>query len=188
MKKYLGFLVACVLMVNTAFAQSGFEIGKAVLQAGIGYGLINTYGGMTTPPVSLTLDIAASKDYSVGGYIGYAASKDVTFPKGYLGVVTQDVGTDYTYFIFGGRLCYHFDTKRKNLDAYAGVMVGYNAASATQFGNKLYDFDFNLKLRESALLYGAQLGGRYYFSRTVGVFGEVGYGVGYITGGVSFRL
>lgn len=158
------------------------------MQFGVGYGLLNSYGDITIPPVSFTLDYGSTADLSVGGYVGYSTSRDVLFPSGsYGGLITEDTGINYTYLIFGGRLCYHFDTGDKNLDGYIGAMLGYNAVSASSFGlSSLGGIDLSAK--GSALIYGGQLGGRYFLSPNVALFGEVGYGIGYVTGGISFRL
>ena len=187
MKRCIFVMLAVALSFGMAMAQTAFKNGTNVLQFGIGYGLLNTYGDATTPPVSATLDFATSKDLSVGGYVGYAASRQIIYPAGYAGVVTSDMGADYSYFIFGGRACYHFDTGNKNFDGYIGAMLGYNAVTATGFGSA-GSSNFNVTYGASALLYGGQLGGRYYLSPNVALFGEIGYGVGYITGGISFRV
>ena len=187
MKKLLMTVSAGFLLIGTAYPQTAFDKNSNVMQAGIGYGLLNTYGDVSTPPISLTLDFATSEDLSVGGYVGYASSKQVIYPRGYLGVVTEDLGADYTYFIFGGRVCYHFDTGSKNLDGYIGAILGYNSVSASGFGSagsSRLEFNYGA----SGLLYGGQLGGRYFFAPGVALFAEVGYGVGYVTGGLSFKL
>ncbi len=187
MKKLCFMAALYFLAVNAALAQSAFQKGTQVLQAGIGYGLLNTYGDVSTPPISLTLDFATSEDLSVGGYVGYASSRQVIFPQGYLDVVTEDIGATYSYLIFGGRICYHFDTGSKDLDGYIGAMLGYNAVSATGFGSA-GSSQFTYTTGASGLLYGGQLGGRYFFAPNVALFAEVGYGVAYITGGLSFKL
>jgi hypothetical protein len=185
MKKYFLLLSVYVLSSTALYAQTAFNPKQTVLQFGIGYGLINTYGDVKTPPISATLDFGASQDLSVGGYIGYASSHQVIFAAAdYPGILTEDMGADYTYFILGGRVCYHFDTGNKNLDGYIGAMLGYNAASGTLFGAGPYTYS----AKGSSLLYGGQLGGRYFVSPNVALFGELGYGVGYITAGLSFKI
>ncbi len=188
MKTIMGSLLLFIMSSSVAISQTAFEEGHSVLQFGVGYGLLNSYGNVTVPPVTLALDYGSTSNLSVGGYVGYSASRDVMFPSGsYGGLITEDAGINYTYFILGGRLCYHFDTGDKNLDGYIGAMLGYNAVSASSFGlSSLGGIDVTAK--GSALIYGGQLGGRYFVSPNVALFAEVGYGIGYITGGLSIKL
>lgn len=168
MKRRLLFLTACILSTPSAFAQHAFEKGAMILQPGIGYGLDGTTGALEIPPVSLGLEFGASEEWSIGGYAGYAASRDFF---------------QYSYFIFGGRLSYHIETESERLDPYAGVMLGYNAVTVSVEG-----FGQPISASASAVLYGGQLGVRYYLSPAVGLFAEAGYGIGYLTAGLSFKL
>lgn len=68
--------VACLGLPLSLFAQHAFEKGTVVLQPGIGYGLIGTDGTVEIPPVSLNLEFAGSPEWSIGGYVGYASSKE----------------------------------------------------------------------------------------------------------------
>lgn len=181
--KRLSLLGAVVIGFSfLSSAQTAFQTGTTVLQPGIGFGLINTYGNIKTPPISLTLDVTANNDWSLGGYVGYASSRDVLFPKGSLGL-TEDTGNEYTYFIFGGRANYHFAGNSK-VDPYMGAMLGYNAVSASSFGLGTLNFTIGA----SAVLYGGQVGIRYFASPNFGFFAEAGYGVSYITGGISLKF
>jgi hypothetical protein len=183
MKKFFSFFLL-VIMLPLVFlkAQDKYNV-PTVLQVGIGYGLTNSYGNVQVPPVSIAVDFPVAKDITLGGYLGYATSKDVLYPADGI-VLTEDMGINYSYFIFGGRLNYHFTTNVKNFDGYIGAMLGYNSITASTFGLGSY----NISPNGSALIYGGQLGGRLYLSNTVALFAEVGYGIGYIVGGLAFKL
>lgn len=73
------------------------------------------------------------------------------------------------------------------LDAYAGLTLGYNIVSVTEPSN-LPKYGISYSASSSALLYGFHAGARYAISNSWGVFGELGYGIGYITAGAFFRL
>lgn len=187
MKIFLTMWVACVALPSSAFTQSAFERGTVVLQPGIGYGLIGTEGTVEIPPVSLNLEFAGSPEWSIGGYVGYASSKETYISSSNTGGwwTLPDYGFRATYLIFGGRLNYHMNPASEKVDTYAGVMLGYNAVSISEWGGNVSrpaSLDF------SGVLYGGQVGVRYYLSPGLGVFTEAGYGIGYVTAGLSLKL
>jgi hypothetical protein len=156
---------------------------STVLQVGIGYGLTNSYGNVQVPPVSIAVDFPVAKDITLGGYFGYSTSRDVIYPADGV-MITEDMGINYSYVLFGGRLNYHFTTSIKNFDGYIGAMLGFNSVTASTFGLGPY----NISPNASGLLYGGQLGGRLYLSNSFAIFAEVGYGIGYIMGGFALKL
>lgn len=170
-----------------ALAQSAFQKGVVVLQPGIGYGLIGTVGEVEIPPFSLNLEVAGNSEWSIGGYVGYASAKETYLSSGNTGGwwTLPDWGFKATYLIFGGRLNYHMNTESEKVDTYAGVMLGYNAVSLSVWGGG--DPSRQL-LGASGVLYGGQAGIRYYLSPALGVFAEAGYGVSYVTAGLSLKL
>jgi hypothetical protein len=189
MKKHFFFRTACLwaaclFSVQFAHGQSAFEKGTVVMQPGIGYGLIGTEGDVVIPPISLCLEYGSSEEWSFGGYVGYASSKSL------IGAAYGNLGRaldpfKYTYFIFGGRLCYHLNKESERADAYAGVTLGYNAVSVQDNGTS---FGSPVSASASDILYGGQLGIRYYLGPAVGLFAEAGYGIGYLTAGLSFKF
>jgi len=184
MKKFFMFFLAAVMLPLCLLkAQNKYDT-SAVIQVGIGYGLLNSYGTVQVPPVSIAADFPIGNDLTLGGYFGYSTSKDVLYPAGYAGVVTSDMGINYSYVLFGGRLNYHFDTGIKNFDGYIGAMLGFNSVTASTFGLGPY----NISPNASGLLYGGQLGGRLFLSDYFAIFAEVGYGIGYIAGGFALKL
>ena len=95
----------------------------------------------------------------------------------------------YSYIFIGGRGEYHFDKselkiQNDNLDLYAGLTLGFNIVTVSEPNIVTGGYS----AQGSYFLFGLHIGGRYYFSQNIGAFLELGYGVGYITGGVSFKL
>lgn len=71
-----------------------------------------------------------------------------------------------------------------DLDLYGGLTLGNNIISVTAPSGTITGYS----AQGSYLLYGFHIGGRYYFSPTIGAFLELGYGVGYIMAGITFKM
>lgn len=86
------------------------------------------------------------------------------------------------------RAAYHFDFGVDKLDVYAGVGGGAYIKSETHKSTNPYD---TYKVKNDGLIDGgpAVFGGvRYYFTDVFGVYGEVGYGMTAISGGIAFKF
>jgi hypothetical protein len=126
-------------------------------------------------PLSLLLPIG------IGGYFGYAGAKEEFSTFGI------EYSWKYSYLIIGARGTYHF-VLEDNADVYGGVMLGYNVASV-KFESD--DEDLEALVTEPSaggVAYSAFVGGRYMFAEKVGVFGELGYGISWITAGLTLKL
>ena len=174
-------LLLCLSIVMAApmYAQSNaYNKGDKVVSLGIGYGIAGLYGSSGMPPVSLGFDYGLDvPKISVGGIVAYASSSD-DFGDGY--------SWKYTYILVGARGAYHFLEDNKNIDAYGGLLLGYNIVSASWNG-KLSQPVFS-SASASYMVFGVFVGGRYYFSQKFGAFAELGYGAGFITAGISYKL
>jgi hypothetical protein len=179
MKKALCTLFAVALIFSsTAFAQGYNQNGKALnIGAGLGF---SVEGDATIPPVSIGLQFGLTDKISVGGIVGYAGSK---YDFGFFG---KSYEWKYSYIIIGARGEYHFMEPGDKLDAYGGATVGYNVVSVTEPSN--LGFGVTYSAASSAVLIGFHVGARYAIGNSWGVFGELGYGLGYATAGAFFRL
>jgi len=165
---------------NNTFAQDydfdetpNFSQGQIDVNAGIGLISPLFIGGFraVVPPVSLSAEYAIDNDFSVGGFVGIARSRNKFVSE-----------VKFNYTIIGVRGAYHFNLI-ESLDTYAGAMVGFNRQVA--------DFDDTLFTSYSASnsIYWAVYGGaRYSFAGNLGVFGELGYGISWITAGLTVKL
>jgi hypothetical protein len=177
----LALLICLSLVAAPTYAQSNaYNKGDKVVSAGIGFGgLGGIYGSTSMPTISLAFDYGLDvPKISVGGIVGYASSTD-DFGYGY--------SWKYTYIIIGARGAYHFLEDNKNIDAYGGLLLGYNIVSATWNGS-LAEPGYGYSASASYMLFGVFVGGRYYFSPKFAVFGELGYGAGILTVGISYKL
>ncbi|MEW6195012.1 MAG: hypothetical protein AB1521_07650 [Bacteroidota bacterium] len=181
MKKLLAIFFTISLFVSSSVFSQGFTSDGKSLNIGAGLGLAGLAGDATIPPVSVGLQFGITDKISVGGIVGYAGS---SYKFGFL---SSSYEWKYSYIIAGARGEYHFMEPSNKLDAYVGATLGYNIVSVTEPSN-LPAYGVGYSAENSALLYGFHAGARYTLGNGWGVFGEVGYGVGYVTAGVFFRM
>ncbi len=152
------FLVAALsILSNSASAQ--YRKGDNLLNLGIG---LNTYyeGGV---PLSAIYEYGVTEDISVGGGIDF------------LSYHYRTGGVDYSYsaVYVAGRGSYHFNRlinlKDENWDIYGGLSLGYRSFSWSDYNGASVGDVYG-----SGLYLGIHAGARYYFSKSVGGFLELG--------------
>lgn len=181
-----GILALCSLTASAqqavAAASAGavsFDNSSLVVQAGIGLGGYAYSNATGLPLLNVSFEKGIGErvgpgSIGVGGYAGFKTSM-YKFGAGY--------HWTYTDILIAARGAYHPDfAQTEQLDAYAGVAAGIN----------LYTFDSNDQVLDSDsrvnILYGFYIGARYYLSGNIGVYGELGYGLGYLNVGAVFKL
>lgn len=160
-------IIAVVMLVgiSSVNAQS-FGKGTSVLEVGLGFG-----GGFGMP-ISLGYEYGVAEKIGVGLVAAYGSTTVSGFGAG------NDI--KYTHILAGIKGNYHFYTTDV-IDVYAGAVLGYNKVS---FDNKN-----NFPVAEaSAVIFGGQLGGRYYFTESLGAFAEVGYGLANFNVGLAYKF
>lgn len=170
MKRIYSLLAGLLLSVGMLSAQS-FENGTNVASVNVGFG---TYG----VPVSLSYergvyDINDAMSIGAGGIIGYGAESE-SFLGGKMKTSNMLIGAQGNY---------HY-TGLDDLDLYAGLILGYNTASAKWDGKG----SAPVAASDGAFLFGARAGARYYFTENFGANAEIGYGIGVLSVGVSYRF
>ncbi len=172
MKKVIA-IVTFVCFANLSNAQA-FVKGGNYIHAGFG---IQPY---TLGPISIgyekgITDIIGIGRFGVGGVLAH---------QFYYGNSVSN--TIQNRSLVMGRCAYHFDLDIDKMDVYAG------AAVAIQFNGAIKD-------RNTGFVYGSNsarispfptvFGGiRYYFMDQFAVYAEVGYGLGYLSGGIVYRF
>ena len=159
----------------------------------------NGYSSGSTPLFSLSYEQAIKQ--RVGpGYIGAGA---------YLGYRNVYNKYDYDYFYnnhkgkyyyrnnwntvtIAARAAYHWDVLNKEKgEVYGGSMIGLHIRSYSYTSNDPdpdhYD---NGRVSEGSVYpaFSVFAGARWYFANNVAVFGEVGTGISFLTGGLSFKF
>ncbi len=174
MRKTLSALLTALVLFSVSLsAQSPYEQGGGMINAGIGIGSTLT-GSMTLPPVNGSYEMGVTENISAGGYLGFAMSEE-----SYLGYTW-----DYTHIIVGARGSYHFFNE-SSLNAYAGFMVGYNIVSVSSPDEFSGD---SFSTAASGITYSAHVGGRYFFTEALGAYAELGYGVSYLNLGLALKI
>lgn len=180
MKKLNLFIAAISLSIGLT-AQTYSE-GDNLLNVGFGLGATFATGSSTIPPLSVSFEHGFTDNISAGGLIGYSGSKDEVPTFG--GTWTFK----YSYIIIGARGSYHFYSTDK-IDAYGGALLGYNiGSSSVEFEGAGNNFVEPAAADVGGVAYGLHVGGRYYFNESIGAFGELGYGISYLTLGLTMKL
>jgi len=179
MRKSILILLAC-FAVAIAQAQP-FQKGTTTANMGIGLG--TTLGGLgkARPAVSASVDhgiwsIGGPGVISLGGYVGNTGYK-----YRYSGYTAK-----WNYTVIGARGAYHYNGFEKvpDLDVYGGVMLGYNIMKYSSDDSEEH-FSGNY---DDGLGFSCFVGGRWFFSDSFGVYGELGYGVSVLNVGVTFKF
>ena len=158
---------------NVLKAQS-YEAGSKVLNLGIGVGGRHTLGFGVSG--SFEIGIWETGDFGViglGAMTGFRVASDV--------LLLDDV--TYTEFAVAPRGTYHFTIiPVENLDVYAAIQIVFDFETINYKSDLISDSN-------SLVIFPAAVAGvRYYFSDAFGIFGEVGYNLNYLTGGIALKF
>lgn len=172
------------MAAGAASAQEISPKGSLAFNVGIGFPNLVGIGTTTVPPISISGEYTILSDLinnnngavSVGGYMGFAASKDSRTSA------AGDYGWRHNNFLLGTRGSFHYQFV-DNLDTYAGMLIGYNIESVKGFGQVT-----GSSANGGGFLWGMFIGARYFFNDSFGVFTELGYGVAFINLGVTFKM
>ncbi|MBN2350859.1 MAG: outer membrane beta-barrel protein [Bacteroidales bacterium] len=180
----LVFALGTFILPMTTNAQM-FNQGDKDLNLGIGLGnalYTGSYYKTTLPPISVSLDYGFRDDIGpgvlgLGGYAGFSSYKyDYSAFLNYSWKITT--------IIIGARGTYHMEFM-DNLDTYVGLLLGAKIVSF-KYDDPAWE-DYNTAAG-SGLAYSFFVGGKYYFSDNIALMGELGYGIAWLTLGVTFKL
>jgi hypothetical protein len=195
-KRILLGLILAAFAVGAVFAQEqtggkkwyedyapGIDEGKIFINAGIGYGF-SAYS-LGIPPISVSADYKLPIELP----ITVGATAAISTWNYSTGAGDYKVDVTYTNIGFGVRGAYHFDFL-KNLDTYAGLTLGYVVQSATaEYGDAYKSIPKTDYPGISFFLFGVNLGARYFFTKNIGAYLEVGYsGLQIASVGLSVKI
>ena len=191
MKKLILTFAIVVLGWQFTNAQA-LEQGNSLINVGMGFGSYMGSGNgyqTTFPPLYGSYEYMINDNISVGAFASYTASEyKYTFPnmEGGTGSV-DDYKWKFSYLNAGALGNYHF-VNNDQIDVYGGLKLGYtNVSSKFNSSNDESNNIFKtLNLASSGVLFGAQVGARYFFSEHIAVNVELGYGVAVASGGLTF--
>lgn len=179
MKRFFYALVTVAMVAFTAtnsYSQI-FNEGSSFVQGGIGIGSAYTLSGsnLGIPPVHVSYELGIKEKIGVGGLIGFTTANT---PTGFGGGEYR-----FSYIVIGARGLYHAYNEGK-IDAYGGLMVGYNIASAKYVGPG--EFPYNGSA--GGFTIGAFVGGRYAFNDKFYGMAEIGYSIAWLSVGIGTTL
>lgn len=164
MKKNL--LVTLFAFVSViAFGQNSLPMGKTQLNFGVGF---SDWG----VPLYIGFDHAVSRDITLGGELSYRSYREDWDNYYY----------DHSIVGISGNANYHFNNLLRiprNWDLYAGLNLGFYVWNSP---------DAYHGSHTSGLGLGAQIGGRYFISRTVALNLEFGGGNAFSDGKIGLTV
>lgn len=176
------------------------NLGVGFIGAG-GYYSYNRYGDYTyksTPALSISYEHAIPNKLGpgflgIGAYLGYQRSvytnydyyDNNNFRERYL--YTEKYGNTF----IAARFAYHLDALNfEKGEVYFGAALGLRIHSYSYQNTNPYYYKGYYKESYTGYYpgYSFFVGGRYYLTKNIGLFGELGYGISYITLGLSFKF
>lgn len=178
-------LLAVLLVPASATAQNAYNVNDKVISVGLGLGNVyGFYGSTTFPPIYASFETGLpieelKNKLTLNGSVGYAGSSDEwSWGK-----------WSYTYIWIGVGGNYHFLENNKNIDAYAGLGLGYSIVNSSYESKPGYDdYVYNYSAGGSYFAYDIHVGAKYYFTPKLGVKAELGYGFGIFRIGLAYKL
>jgi hypothetical protein len=177
---------------STHIINLGVGIGSRPYHSFYGYPG-HKYG--RTPAFSLTYEQAWPKKLGpgylgIGAYLGYQREyynydyDDIWFNTKYY------YHHNWSYYMIAARGAYHWDVlNAKNAEVYAGVLVGLRIQTHNYETNDPDKRDpYTYSTSAVYPTYSVFAGARWYFVPNFGLFAEVGYGISYLTGGLSIKF
>lgn len=188
MKKLFAFAIAALFSFSALQAQeSMFNLGDNVISLGIGIGntlYSGSYYSSGVPPLSLSFEHAIKDEILEKGVIGIVGSIGYNSYKYRYNSFGYDYGWNYSNIVLAVGGTFHYPLLNK-LDTYGAIALGYNIATSKEYG----DFpDGDYSSTSGGFVFGIYVGGRYYFTEQFAAFAQVGYGIAYLTFGVSFKF
>jgi hypothetical protein len=178
-------------LASYAGQAQNYEPGSLLLSGGVGFGGVF---GLTYTKQTPAFSIQGEYGFSelgpgvLGGGLYFGTkSYQYSFNDG-LGYKWDE---KWKYTVVGARAVWHYtELDKENLDVYGGVMLSYNSVnySFTTNAPQNYYGNYSTSSIGSGIGTSAFIGLRYYPAPKVGLFGELGYGISYLTAGVTLKL
>lgn len=174
---------------------------KSMINLRLGVGSSYTGSNFETniPPIEGSYETFINDKITVGGFAGISSAEwkipnvpniDLS-PSG--PSVSYSTGQmDFTYMTFGGLANYYF-VNEDSFQAYGGVKLGYVNVNAESSISGSVGSAFNKILSDSGsktsgLAYSINAGGRYWFTDSIAVNAELGFGISTFGVGVTIGL
>lgn len=166
--------------------------GNILINAGVGFG--GTYGVSSvytaqTPALGLSVDLGVLDGYgpgtiTAGLYFGY---KSLSYRYNYDNNYYWEY--QWQYLIGGFRATYYWTLKNKHFDLYGGALLSFMYEKFSEKYNEPgYTSSYINDDSTSPLWLSVFGGARYNFNDRFAAYAELGYGISYLTLGLSIKL
>ncbi len=210
-------LIVLILMLTAIIAFSGndkpmllkvddgggaaFDASTRILNIGVGlgsrhyYNYGRGYNSRSTPALSISYEQALGKKVGpgfvgLGGYFGFQRAT-YRYNDYYFNNNKYYYQHSYTHLMLAFRAAYHLDALIFDKgEVYFGLMAGLRISTYKYENNSPDPFKDNYRYSGSSIwpAYSLFVGGRYYFTPKFGAFAELGYGISYLTLGLSLKI
>lgn len=172
---------------STHLINLGIGIGGGSYYSAVGY---DSYS--RSPALSITYEQPWSQKLGpgflgVGGYLGY---QNAHYRNNHYTSANYYYEHNWNYMMLAGRAAYHWDVlNSEKAEVYAGAIIGLRIQSYNYVTNNP-NSNGDTRLNEGNVypIFSAFAGARWYFAKNVAFYGEVGSGISYLTGGLSFKF
>jgi hypothetical protein len=183
-----------------------FDENTHIINLGVGFGGARYYSAYRGYGYSYKISPAFSVSYEQAfhkklgpGYLGLGAYVGYQYASSTYNYLYNKHGyyNNYYYknswnnFMLTTRGVYHWDVLNfKNAEVYAGVLAGIRIQTTSYETNNPDPYADNYYSNTGNVFpaFSIFAGARWYFVSKVALFGEVGYGISYVNGGVSFKF
>lgn len=191
---------------SSSSAASGggcFNESSKIINIGIGFGgrsyynysRATGYSYRSSPAISVSYEQALPKKVGpgflgLGAYLGYQSAY-LKYDDYYYNNNKYYYRHNWKYMMFTVRGAYHLDALNfEKGEIYFGGIIGLRYTSYSYETNSLDPNKNSYQLSNSSLwpawsFFG---GGRYYLAKNIAIYGELGYGISYLTVGASIKF
>lgn len=184
------------LLKDDGTGEKCFNESTHIINIGIGVGGANYYVGggyRKSPAFSATYEQPWRKKLGpgflgVGAYFGF---QNAHYRNDYYYSNSYYYEHNWNYMMIAARGVYHWDVlNSEKAEVYGGVLLGLRIQSYKYSTNNPYANANDYRLNEGNVypVFSAFAGARWYFAKKVALYGEVGSGISYLTGGLSFKF
>lgn len=181
------FLFGSQLLMAQKFTPITYKKGDLSFNAGVGFLPTASSANVNAkiPPLSLSANYRVSKNASVGAFAAFASTsfrsdlpKHAVIPR----------SSDSQQFMVGARGSVHYDLNKTTF--YGGLMLGYNQERmVTDIPESMEDeIPVFPVVTKGKAIYTAFIGTQHMLTKSLGLYGEVGYGISIFNLGLSFKL
>jgi hypothetical protein len=187
---------------NSGSGSKCFDESSKIIGVGLGfwgsgyyrYGKNGAYTYRSSPAFCLTYEQSLPKlgpgYLGLGAYFGYKTAS-YKYDDWYYNGNKYYYRHNWTYMFIAARGAYHAEALMTDkAELYFGAVVGLRIQKYNFETNSIDPERNAYELHESNIYpgYSLFLGGRYYLSNNIGLYAELGYGISYLTAGLSFKF